>query len=622
MGNPMFDTTNDRHSLVELLRPPPGYRLGSAIGTTYSLDFLALTTALLALSDADEPSEADEEESSLDQGKSFIEAIRAIRGLAGKVRIYVHRGRIDSPEKPGKVSILYDGILREMPMETGSFHPKVWVLLFRPESDKNQPKIVRAICSSRNMTKTRTWEAFVSCEGVVGASKVFASLNSGICGFLDRLPDNEMFADIFTALERTRFETSQPFGKGPDFLWQWHGGEPLSRRIPSKGQRALIVSPFVGESFLAEILKRFREIILISTQEALDGIENKTSVEYLRRDNNKVYCIVEPKGEEGPLALDLHAKIMVFEHDEVSVTFLGSANATHSAWEGKNCEAMMRFSPGIPIDKFCKDFVCGDGKCLQPWIEEWTPGSPDEQLEAKRILDEIRNAISDKLNLCAEYETETKSLALTLKNPEEMREAIANWIKECDIRLYPWSPACSKMGNKPLEGVLEGGIRFENIGIANLTEFVAVEIKHRQTELSSQFIIKAVLDLPEWRQLRDAQWTKEYLKGEDFEQLIIATLRLGSWDRPPPAPSLSEVKAAKGGRSIGRLISSLTIEDVLRSCSKDSARVAEIDRLVKQWSDKTLTDEESEGFKQFKEYWNVLAAAFKKVDRRKAAPRG
>ena len=44
----MFEATQ-RQNLLDLLRPPAGYRLESAVGTTYSLDFVALTAALLAL---------------------------------------------------------------------------------------------------------------------------------------------------------------------------------------------------------------------------------------------------------------------------------------------------------------------------------------------------------------------------------------------------------------------------------------------------------------------------------------------------------------------------------------------------------------------------------------------
>ncbi|MEZ6097137.1 MAG: hypothetical protein R3C03_23420 [Pirellulaceae bacterium] len=39
----------NRKNLLDLLTPPDGYRLDWAIGTTYSLDFPALTAAMLAM---------------------------------------------------------------------------------------------------------------------------------------------------------------------------------------------------------------------------------------------------------------------------------------------------------------------------------------------------------------------------------------------------------------------------------------------------------------------------------------------------------------------------------------------------------------------------------------------
>ncbi len=48
-----LDVREQRLAMTDALRPPAGYRLGAAIGTTYSLEFDALTAVLLAFSGAD-----------------------------------------------------------------------------------------------------------------------------------------------------------------------------------------------------------------------------------------------------------------------------------------------------------------------------------------------------------------------------------------------------------------------------------------------------------------------------------------------------------------------------------------------------------------------------------------
>ena len=68
-----------------------GYRLESAVGTTYSLDFIALTAALLAFVDA-----AELDDHSADQDDRFVACDYA---LVDRVRIFVNRGQISGPSK-------------------------------------------------------------------------------------------------------------------------------------------------------------------------------------------------------------------------------------------------------------------------------------------------------------------------------------------------------------------------------------------------------------------------------------------------------------------------------------------------------------------------------------------
>ena len=87
--------TRERTLLLESLRPPAGYRLRRAVGTSYTLDLIALLTAPL-------------------EG-SVVEV---------------------QPPRP-----------------EGFFHPKLWVLAF--EADE-APTIYRVLCLSRNLTFSRS----------------------------------------------------------------------------------------------------------------------------------------------------------------------------------------------------------------------------------------------------------------------------------------------------------------------------------------------------------------------------------------------------------------------------------------------------------------------------------
>lgn len=76
----MFEHT-DRTNFLDLVRPPAGYRLEFGIGTTYSLDFVALTAALLALIDVD-----CNEAGSAQQ----VDTLHAITRVSERLRVFVN----------------------------------------------------------------------------------------------------------------------------------------------------------------------------------------------------------------------------------------------------------------------------------------------------------------------------------------------------------------------------------------------------------------------------------------------------------------------------------------------------------------------------------------------------
>jgi hypothetical protein len=88
----MLDPFQRRH-LIDALRPPPGSVLDHAVGTTFSLDLLALLTAPLAFTFFDY--EADEA-----QGGPVADPLallEALRRYADRIAIFCDAGRIVVP---------------------------------------------------------------------------------------------------------------------------------------------------------------------------------------------------------------------------------------------------------------------------------------------------------------------------------------------------------------------------------------------------------------------------------------------------------------------------------------------------------------------------------------------
>ncbi|TRZ49138.1 hypothetical protein D4S03_08760 [bacterium] len=603
----MFEATQ-RQNFLDLLRPPAGYRLESAVGTTYSLDFVALTAALLALVDAE--AESDE------KSTKNIESLHAITRLADRVRVFVNRGQISGPRQVSRVTVLYDRIVHEVCLAEGCFHPKVWVTHYRPRTSPGvaeRPGVIRVICASRNLTTSQFWEAFVAFEGQVGKGKVAGSLNVGVREFLRRLLTDEShpspIVDLLReALSRTTFHLPRPLQKEAEFLWQWHGGQGLHRHLPTQGRRALVISPFVRKSFLEDILNRFDKAIIVSSQRELDAIADNVFMARLCGAKNRVYVVSPADTDDGGTAMDLHAKILVFEDANGPNTFLGSANASHSAWKGRNCEALVRFAPGVSIDHFCDRFIFsnepakpGGRRPLRGWITEYQrqPFVEDEHEHAKRNLSEFCVALS-RLELCATYDPEVRCLRLALKTvPPELPAVFFTWASTWEIQVALLSQLHSDAALKPFRGLIEGGIDFGEVGITDLTEFLVVQVTHRKLGLQRRFILKANADFAQWRELRDSQLLQQLLTRDNLQAFLRAIL-FDAAVRPPMTPSDGP---GNEGVAITRLLSDLTIEDVIRSCTEDTSRIEEINKVLKAFEKTQLIDEE------FRQFWATFVAA-------------
>jgi hypothetical protein len=605
----MFEATQ-RQNFLDLLRPPAGYRLESAVGTTYSLDFVALTAALLALVDAEAESE--------DSATEHIDSIHAIMRLADRVRVFVNRGQILGPRKVSQFTVLYDRIVHDVCLPEGCFHPKVWVMHYRPRKDAGAVKrhgVLRVICSSRNLTTSQCWEAFVACEGQEGNGKVAGSFTGEVRDFLKRLtaeerPQSSIIVRLREALSRTAFDLPRPLQDDAAFLWQWNGSQGLHRHLPTQGRRALVISPFVRKSFLEDILNRFDQAIVVSSQRELDAIADNEFMTRLCGAKNRVYVVSPVDTDEGGTAMDLHAKVMVFEDANGAKTFLGSANASPSAWKGRNCEALMRFAPGVAIDHFCDRFIYSDEPAkpggrrpLRGWITEYQRQAyvEDQQDQAERDINEICAALS-RLDLRAKYDPEVRHLKVALATVlPDLPAAFSIWTSIFDVHVALLSQFHSDAALKSFGGLMGGEITFCDVGIADLTEFLLVQVTHRKLGLQRQFILKVRADFAQWREQRDAQLLQKLLTRDSLQAFLQAIL----FDAAvrPPMPPTKMPGTAMGRVAIPSLLSDLTVEDVIHSCTEDTSRIEEINRVLKAFEKTEWIDEE------FRQFWDAFVAA-------------
>jgi hypothetical protein len=171
----------ERQLLLENLRPPEGYELSAAVGTSYSLDLLALLVAPLAFTFFDW--EDDEGEPT----KEPLALLESLRRHAEKITLYCQAGEIALPPYGQRLVAYLERCVVQVKAahDQGVFHPKIWVLRFVREEE---PVRYRFLCLTRNLTFDRCWDSLLSLEGTLLERTNAISANHPLGDFIAALP--------------------------------------------------------------------------------------------------------------------------------------------------------------------------------------------------------------------------------------------------------------------------------------------------------------------------------------------------------------------------------------------------------------------------------------------------
>ena len=216
----------DRTLLFEALRPPDGYELHSAVGTTYSLDLMALLAAPVAFTLFD----CEDQKGRLELDPLVL--LEALRQHARKVTIFCQAGRIAVPSHHRPLlGYLESSVVEAVaPKADGAFHPKVWALRFERDG---QPVRYRVLCLSRNLTFDRSWDTALVLEGQLTDRKLAYADNHPLGDFFKALPGMAV-QPVSTAVEdrvgRIQDELRRVKFEWPEGL---RGGRPGRFRTPN-----------------------------------------------------------------------------------------------------------------------------------------------------------------------------------------------------------------------------------------------------------------------------------------------------------------------------------------------------------------------------------------------------
>lgn len=509
-----------RHQLFDALRPPVGMHLDFALGTTFTIDLLALLTTPLAFT-------LFEWDQSPQRNPDPVKMLATMQQYAQKIVIFCQKGQIKVPQT---TQLLY-GYLEESvvqvqsPSINGVFHPKVWGLRY---TNPAQDVIYRLLCLSRNLTYDRSWDTLLILNGELTSSLVDHPNPEPIVRFFTALPQ---FADhngipdrlhtmldvlqkelprvAFTLPEGCERLTFHPLGIGPERQWPF----------PEHVDRLLVVSPFVSSPFPQRIAHMTHHKDLVSRLETLTALpstllqtwnecfvlspdanpeeEQEVDPEASPPDTQRIEKEPSSSKEEDEAQLTgLHAKLYIAEMGKKAHIWTGSANATNAAFH-ENIEFLVelvgtRQHYGIDALYYPKQLP-GFRDLLMPFTPHQAPEKPDPvRQEMEHELDKVRTALT-RQELVAHVErlNDTPQFCVTLSQHETSSHLLS---AGATIRCWP-------ITLHPNTGVLlDVAVRqiahFPVMSYEALTAFFAFEvsIKRQNQSAACQFVLMVRLD--------------------------------------------------------------------------------------------------------------------------------
>lgn len=593
-----------RTLLLDALRPPEGYRLETAVGTTFSLDLHALLLPPLAFALFDWA--ADE-----DAGANPIALLEAVRRNAERMTLFCQAGQIGVPRNYRSLLVYLESCVVEVtpPDRERIFHPKMWALAFVRDDEPTQ---YRLLCLSRNLTFDRAWDTVLVLDGekTTKGGAAIRRRNRPLQEFLRSLPglatrsvDGEAQARVH-ALADDLLEVD--FAPPPDYSdLAFHpmglGGRPPKLREDE--DRMLVVSPFLTQGALTRLSSSNRRHVLISRQESLDAVGraglsgfDSTYVlaphawaEFAAEDDGQALhasgttSAHEAVGESPDEELTgLHAKLFVAQRPNRVRVFTGSANATDAAFSG-NVEFLVELSTNawkVHIDRLLepgreegslRDIL----EAYQPTTEEAPPETDLQQVQ--RVLDRARRHLGS-VRFTALLADLTDGYELRLRGNSD-----ALGLDGVD-RVLCW-PVSLGAGSAVVPQTTENAIRaaFGKVSAESVTSFFGFELTGRCGEATDtvRFVVNAELQGgPDDR--RERVLIDMLRSRSDVLRYLLFLLSEGGVEAHGLADALmGDPAPATGDRQDGQWQVPL-FESLIRALAEDPRR---LDHLAKVISD-------------------------------------
>jgi hypothetical protein len=584
----------DRRLLLDVLCPPEGYTLDHGVGTTYTLDLLALLRVPLAATALPWSGSGG---GPVDNPFALLTALRR---NAERISLFCHAGATKVPANHIPLLVFLENSVHHVtpPTPGGLFHPKCWLLRFAPEYD-DEPVRYRLLVLSRNLTFDRSWDVALSLDGELLGRQRRNSPNRPLAEFFAALPAMAQAAghdlptkareriDLLTS-EVRRVEWSLPEAFD-DIAFHpiGHDGKPYWPVADL--HRLMVISPFVEaraiERLATEVraefslIGRFDELAKLdaATIEGLDEVDVFDDVSSLLDvdDDADDANVATAEDSDCPELSGLHAKIFVGERFRHAAVYIGSANATEAAFQ-RNVEFLVELD-GWRTHHGTKAVrtLLQDANLLTPFKLGAEPASEDPSEALQRTLERTAHALAaGALRARVEPAGEGRWRTVLLAT----RTVDLRGLRLHARPLSQHTPQAVDLGADPAAA-------FAPTGLSSVTPFFALRLTARVEGGGEQHLDTAVrLPLDGAPGGRAEAVTAELLSDTDRLLRFILLLLADDGDSDRMLAELERLltEPAVGGRAgasagTGGLP---LLEPMLRALHRAPERLEEIDRLL------------------------------------------
>lgn len=594
----------------ESLAAPSGYVFDAAVATTYSLDFETALAAPVSLA----LFAAENRDEILGQPLALLEGAERI---ADRLAVYCDAGHIQAQTQPQSrlCSLLEKMIIEVAAPQGGAFHPKIWVLRFKPQSGAGAGKM-RLLVLSRNLTRDRSWDISLCLDGDI--TRRVTPINKPIVDLLKRLPRltvqpisenaRALTVDVANDLNRVVWTLPEPFAS-VSLAVNGIGSETWS---PSACARMGVISPFCDDTTLVRLARLSREKpLLVGRSDELAACSAETLALFERVSVLDDMAASEDGEEAEPESLQgLHAKAFIQEVSWDTVLTVGSGNATQAALANRqvvnNVEVFATLTGKTSKVGSVENILGaqGFGRLLCPFVAGEISADAAAVKAAERRLEDARRAICKA------------GLALRCERAPAVEEDAAGWrvwltasrplVLSSVAGAFVWPITRGEGHRCDVLAALAAGddVDLGVMPLADLTRFIAFQLTDAASD--ARLLFSVGLPMEGVPAERHSAIFRSIITNRDafFRYLRLLLSDLGD---PFAAALAAQAGAGEGTWGLGGGDDVPLLEDLVRALCAGDGRLTAVERLITRLAaDDGATDPVPA---EFRALWEAFRAA-------------